>query len=39
VTLHAILSMPDPDRDFILLLTILHSIDEGDTPARTGPRR
>ena len=39
VTLHAILSMPDPDRDFILLLTILHSIDEGETPVRSEPRR
>jgi hypothetical protein len=34
VTLHAILSMPDPDRDFILLLTIMHAIDESRTPAR-----
>jgi hypothetical protein len=34
VTLHAILSMPDPDRDLILLLTILHAADEDATPAR-----
>ncbi|MDQ7978226.1 hypothetical protein QYH69_13325 [Paraburkholderia sp. SARCC-3016] len=34
VTLHAILSMPDPDRDVVLLLTIMHSVDESVTPAR-----
>jgi hypothetical protein len=34
VTLHAILSMPDPERDFILLLTILHAIEESQAPAR-----
>jgi hypothetical protein len=32
VTLHAILSMPDPGRDFILLLTLLQSGSEAASP-------
>jgi hypothetical protein len=33
VTLHAILSMSDPARDVILLLTILQASPQGETPA------
>ncbi|CAB3768483.1 hypothetical protein [Paraburkholderia humisilvae] len=43
VTMHAILSMPDPGRDFILLISILQSVAQkkapagGETPSDTPP--
>jgi hypothetical protein len=37
VTLHAMIAMPDPSRDVMLLRTVIHNGPDGDAPAKADP--